>query len=285
MGTEKEFLSAWARIHRGHAYRDVDGIGIYTLPAFSRQAGIDHGFSARTGGVSTGSLASLNLSFTRPGESRETVIENYRLFCRAAGFPPQSMVMDAYEHGVTVLSVDQSHREMGWTRPPLPPCDGLVTNDPSVTLITGHADCMPFYAYDPVERAIGLAHAGWRGALNKIGSALIRRMQKAYHCDPGNIIVGVGPSICPACFEVGKNVARDFQQAYPHLPCMIEPQTPNGKAHVNLWMVAASQFFDSGILPEHFSLSEVCTYEDRRLYSHRRDKGDTGGMSAFLRLV
>ena len=57
------------------------------------------------------------------------------------------------------------------------------------------------------------------------------------------------------------------------------------KAHIDLWMVAFRQFFDAGVTPEHFSLFDVCTAETPLLYSHRRDKGNTGGMAAYLRIL
>ena len=75
------------------------------------------------------------------------------------------------------LRVDRADAGKGYLLDPLPPCDGLITNDPAVTLITGHADCMAFYFVDPVKRAIGLAHAGWRGALGRIGAAVVSLMQ------------------------------------------------------------------------------------------------------------
>ena len=157
---------------RGAKFRFVNGVGLYTLPALERQAGFDHGFTARSGGVSEGYFASLNLSFTRP-ENRENVMENYRIFCRAAQIPFDSMVMDNYEHGTTVIRVDRADAGRGYLIDPLPACDGLVTNDPAITLITGHADCMAFYFVDPVRRCIGLAHAGWRGALGRIGGVVV----------------------------------------------------------------------------------------------------------------
>lgn len=276
------FLQIYRSISVAHTYREKDGVGLYALPSFDREAGIDHGFSARTGGVSTGYFSSLNLSFTRP-EQRENVMENYRIFCRAADIPWESMVMDAYEHGKTVLKVDAFDRGKGYLFEPLPPCDGLVTDDPAVTLITGHADCMAFYFYDPVKRAIGLCHAGWRGALMRIGSEVIRMMRECYDCDPKDILAGVGPSICPKCFEVGDDVACDFERAFPD--CTLRGVNEKGNPTVDLWQVAVSQFLDSGILPENIELMGVCTFEDERLYSHRRDKGKTGGMSAFLRLA
>lgn len=278
--------SAFEQIYRslktGYHYRAIGDVGIFTLPEFEKQPGIDHGFSARTGGVSQGCFSSLNLSFTRP-EDRENVMENYRRFCSAAGIPESSMVMDNYEHGTTVLAVDASDCGKGYTKAPLPWCDGLVTNDPRVTLMTGHADCMAFYFYDPVSRSIGLCHAGWRGALGRIGCQVVQKMQRHYGARPENILAGLGPSICATHFEVGADVADAFCSAFADID--IRQEGAPEKAYIDLWKVAAKQFLESGILPEHSSLMRLCTVEDDRLFSHRGDRGHTGGMSAYLRLV
>ncbi|MDO4544496.1 MAG: peptidoglycan editing factor PgeF [Clostridia bacterium] len=266
----------------GFTFEKVGEIGIYRLPSFSKCAGIDHGFSAKTGGVSTGDYASLNLSFTRE-EERDNVMENYKLFCRAAKIPVGSMIMDTYEHGTTVRTVTAKDRGRGYTLPPLPFCDGLVTNDPEVTLMTGHADCMAFYCYDKTTRSIGLAHAGWRGALNRIGTELVGRMVSEFGANPADIIAGVGPSICPRCFEVGDDVAEQFEKAFSGLD--IRGENKRGKAVIDLWQVAAKQFIEAGVRAENIEIMGVCTMEDERLYSHRRDRGKTGGMTAFLRLV
>ena len=280
--TRTEFEQAYRTIVPAYGYRERIGVGIFTIPAFSACPGIDHGFSARTGGVSSGCYSSLNLSFTRP-EQRELVEENYRIFCRAAEIPLESMVMDTYEHGTTVLCVNRWDCGRGYDRPSLPFCDGLVTDDPEVTLITGHADCMAFYFYDPEKRAIGLCHAGWRGALDRIGREVIKTMQTACGSDPKDILCGVGPSICRNCFEVGDDVASAFESAFPQ--CDLIGVNARGKATVDLWKVAAAQFMECGAVPEHIHLMGVCTFEDDRLYSHRRDKGHTGGMAAYLRLL
>lgn len=280
---KQSFQQDWQTVIRGYAYHTVNDIGIFTLPALSRIEGISHGFSARTGGVSTGCFSSLNLSFSRPDDP-EKIRQNFRLFAEAAGFDDASMVMDNYAHGTVVRQVDAADCGRGWTKDPLPSCDGLITDDPAVTLVTGHADCMAFFCCDPAHRAIGLAHAGWRGALGRIGGNLVDAMVDAFHADPLQMIAGVGPSICQNCFEVGEDVAAQFEQAFAGIPC-VRPGKP-GKAHVDLWMVAASQFMERGVQPGKFNLMGVCTAEEsQRLYSHRRDKGQTGGMAAFLRLI
>lgn len=273
------FSCLYQNITKGYTFEEKLGVGIYHLPAFSGEAGIAHGFTARTGGVSLPPYESLNLSFTN--DERDKVLENYHRFACAAGFPENSMVMDNYEHGTTVFIVGKEDVGKGHTLPSLPPCDGLVTAEPGVTLITGHADCMAFFFYDPVKRVIGLCHAGWRGALGRIGSEVVKKMY-TLGSDPNDILAGVGPSICPKCFEVGEDVARMFEEVFPN--CPLRGINEKGNPTIDLWQVALCQFMESGILPEHVSLMGVCTKETDRLYSYRRE-GRTGGMAAYLRLV
>ena len=279
MMDKASFLASFQTIQPNFAYTEQAGVGIYTLPAFSACPDIDHGFSARLGGVSKAPFTGLNLSFTH--DDRADVMENYRRFAKGAGFPEDSMVMDSYEHGITVLQVDKKDRGRGYTRESLPPCDGLITNDPNVTLITGHADCMAFYFFDPVQKAIGLCHAGWRGALGRIGGNVIAQMKKAFGSDPRDMLCGVGPSICPKCFEVGEDVCQSFETAFPL--CPLRGMNERGNPTVDLWQVAACQFMEQGVRVENISLMGVCTMETMNLYSYRRE-GRTGGMAAFLRL-
>ncbi|MDD3920025.1 MAG: peptidoglycan editing factor PgeF [Eubacteriales bacterium] len=277
------FGALWQGVRHEHAVVNSKGLTLYTLPSFCKIDDISHGFSTREGGVSAPPYASLNLSFTRPNEKKETVLENYRLFCDAFSIPFESMVMDSFEHGTAVRRVDGTHTGSGYIAPPLPPCDGLVTNVPGVTLVTGHADCMALYFVDPVRHAIGLAHAGWKGAFGKIGSVVIQALQENYGSDPEDIIAGVGPCICQKHFEVDAELGDRFTAAFPGVPCT-RPGRPN-KAHVNLAMVAAAQCLEAGLLPQNITLMDVCTYEAADLYSYRGDQGQTGGMAAFLRLL
>ncbi len=280
----KDPNSAFLHIHRGYNYHEQNGIGFFTLPAFTQTGLVNHGCTARTGGVSKPPYDTLNLSFTRPNEWHETVMENYRLFAKAAGIAWESMVMDSFEHGTTVLAVDSSHAGAGYLRAPLLPCDGLITDDPNIALITGHADCLPLYLLDPIRKCIGMAHAGWKGTLGKIGLKMAQLMQQRYGADPHRMLAGVGPGICVSCFEVDAELGQRFGEGFPGVPCVLPGKS--GKAQIDLPLAAAAQFIEAGIPPEHISLMDACTYEDpERLYSHRRDQGETGGMAAFLQLV
>lgn len=273
--TREEFYEIYRGVRRGSEYREAAGTGVYSLPAFTA-AGVRNAFSTRLGGVSEPPFSGLNLSFTH--DDKEKVKANYRQFCLAAGVPYESLVMDAYEHGKTVRFVTKADCGRGSEREPLPLCDGLVTDEPGVTLVTGHADCMAFYFYDPEARVIGLCHAGWRGALARIGCEVVRVMQ-AHGAKAENILAGLGPSICPDCFEVGEDVAELFETAFPD--CPLRGVNYRGRPKIDLWQVALCQFLESGIRPENVSFMGLCTMENGRFYSYRRE-GRTGGMAACL---
>lgn len=273
------FLELYNAVPREYTSVCAEGTEIVRLPSFSAEPGIAHAFSTRRGGLSTGVFSGLNLSFTN--DDRQTVTENYRRFALAVGIPFERMVMDRYEHGTNVLYVTEADAGRGYLREPLPPCDGLVTDTRGLALVTGHADCMAFYFYDPKQARIGLCHAGWRGALGRIGREVIRVMCEK-GSNPEDILCGVGPSICPKCFEVGDDVAELFEKAFAN--CPLRGVNGRGKAIIDLWQVAFCQFLEGGVRPEHVSFMGLCTKEDERFYSFRRE-GRTGGMAACLMLL
>ena len=266
----------------GYTYTEPDGVGMFRIDGLSAVPGIEHCFSARSGGVSTGPFESMNLSFTREAE-RENVVQNYRLFCRAANIPAESLVLDSYEHGSTVRAVDRSDCGRGFTRPPLSPCDGLVTDDPLVTLSTGHADCMAFFAVDPVRRCIGLAHAGWRGTVGKIGEAVIDCMTEDYGCDPTDIIAVVGPAIGACCYEVDSPVFEQFASLTELKPAYFTKSLGHGKYLIDLKETNRRMLMDAGLLSINITISDVCTKcNSGLLYSHRASGGKRGGLIAMM---
>ena len=82
----------------------------------------------------------------------------------------------------------------------------LITNEPGVILSTFYADCVPLYFVDPVNKAIGLSHSGWRGTVGRIGQKTLEAMKEAYGTNPEDIYAAVGPSICQECYEISEDV-------------------------------------------------------------------------------
>ena len=157
----------------------------------------------------------MNLGFAR-GDSDENVAQNYRLFCAAAGFDPESLVCGAQDHHINIRRVGAAQRGVGiWREKDMDSIDGLCTNDPGVTLVIYCADCVPLYFVDREHRAIGLAHAGWRGTAAGMAQAMVERMAQEFGSRPEELLVAIGPSIGKGCFEVDEPVAAEFQRLPP----------------------------------------------------------------------
>ena len=164
--------------------------------------------------------------------------------------------------------------------------DGMITNVPGICLVTSYADCVPLYFVDPVKKVIGLSHSGWRGTVGKIGKVTVEKMEEEFGCDPADILGAVGPSICQDCYEVSEDVIKKFRENYDeNLWPEIFYQKENGKYQLNLWKANELIFLESGILPEHMAITNVCTHcNSKILYSHRTMGNNRGNLCAFLAL-
>ncbi|WP_050697353.1 peptidoglycan editing factor PgeF [Anaeromassilibacillus senegalensis] len=263
--------------------RNNCGVSFLTFPSFSAFPFINHAFSTRVGGVSQAEFSSMNLSFGR-GDAEENVMKNYRLFCNAAGFPFDSLTASAQDHHTVVRRVTKEDRGVGIYKPKdRASVDGLLTNEPGVTLVTYYADCVPLYFLDPVRRAIGLAHAGWRGTVAGMGQKMVEAMQREFGSDPRDLIAAVGPSIGPCCYEVDSPVADAFAAHPEWQPETLLKDCEAGKYMLDLWEANRRILCSAGVLPEHITVAKLCTrcHADW-LYSHRASGGKRGGLAAFL---
>lgn len=255
-----------------------------TFPSLERETAIYHGFSTRLGGVSEGIYHSMNLSFTR-GDQEEAVKENFNLISSAIGFLPESIVTSDQTHTTNVRVVTQEDQGSGIMKPrAYTEVDGMVTNVPGLTLATFYADCVPLYFYDPVHCAIGLSHSGWRGTVGKIGKVTVETMMRVYGTKPEDVLAAIGPSICQECYEVSADVIEQFRGAFEEKDWNdLFYAKENGKYQLNLWKANEKIFLEAGILPEHISLSNLCTCcNPKFLFSHRASHGKRGNLAAFL---
>ena len=247
---------------------------------------VHHGFSTRLGGVSQGCYASMNLSFTR-GDDEAAVRENYRRIAKSIGVKCENMVLSQQTHTTNVRVVTEKDKGKGIVKPlDYTDVDGMVTNIHGICLVTIYADCVPLYFVDPVQKAIGLSHSGWRGTVGKIGKETIRKMEEQYGSDPKDILVAVGPSICKDCYEVSEDVILEFQKNFKERYWKdLFYRKENGKYQLDLWKANEIIFKESGILPEHIAVTNVCTHcNSEILYSHRTSGDRRGNLAAFLAL-
>ena len=264
--------------------RKNKGVTYLTWPEFEKIPGFVHGFSTRLGGVSEGIYSSMNLSFTR-GDKEEAVRENYNRISAALGFSPEDIVPSDQTHTANVRVITAEDRGNGITKPrPYTDVDGMITNVPGLVLATFYADCVPLYFADPVHKAVGLSHSGWRGTAAGIGAVTVKELQKHYGTRPEDIYAAIGPSICQDCYEVSEDVILEFQKTFSReLWKDIFYRKENGKYQLNLWEANRQILLGAGILPEHISMPNLCTCcNPEFLYSHRASQGKRGNLGAFL---
>ncbi len=263
-----------------------EGVAYLTFPSFDRFGFVRHAFSTRIGGVSQNEYASMNLNFGR-GDPDGNVMENYRRFCAAVGFDRNTLVASAQDHHTFIRRVTSEDYGTGiWKPKDMQSVDGLITNEPNVTLVTYYADCVPLFFLDPRQRAIGLAHAGWRGTVAKIGEKTVEAMAREFGSKPENLIAAIGPSIGPCCFEVDTPVYEEFLNLTELRPQEFITEEGGGKYRIDLWEANRRVLLNAGVSAENITVSQLCTKCNAQwLYSHRGSGGKRGGLAAMMCLT
>lgn len=265
---------------------NTDSVPYLEYPMLKDTGIVRHGFSTRLGGVSEGYYASMNLSFDR-GDKKEAVAENFRRIGEALGVRCEDMVLSRQTHTTNVRIVTDADRGKGIIRErDYTDVDGLVTNVPGICLVTSYADCVPLFFVDPVKKVIGLSHSGWRGTVGKIGRKTVELMHERFGSDPADILAAVGPSVCMDCYEVSGDVIEKFKEAFSESWWdQLFYEKPDGKYQLDLWKANELIFQESGILPEHIAVTNICTHcNSDILYSHRAAGDKRGNLCAFLAL-
>lgn len=260
-----------------------NGVGVLKFPEL-KEEGLAHGFSSRIGGVSAGEFAAMNLGYDR-GDPEENVQENYRLFAAALDIDPSTMVTGNQDHNINIRRVGKAEHGIGiWMPKDMKSVDGLCTNQPDTALVIYCADCVPVYYYDKVNRAIGLAHAGWKGTAAGMARAMVEKMQAEFNSKPEDIRVYIGPSISRDSFEVDEPVASVFAELENSSLFVDGPDFMN-KYHVDLWECNRQFLLKAGISPENIKIGGVCTVKNSDLvFSHRKTRGKRGSNAALLML-
>jgi YfiH family protein len=237
--------------------------------------GFLHGFPERTGGVSTGARASLNLG-VRWGDDRERVEINRRRLAEFAGYDPAALQATRHVHGTDVWTVGAPLADGA-------EYDGLVCDRPGPVLGAFAADCIPILFAEPDARVCGAAHAGWRGTVAGIARNVVARMQ-ALGARADRIRVALGPSIGPCCFEVGPEVVAAFRDALGDLPGLVVAGPR--KDHLDLRVATRAILERAGVAADHIDDRPPCTRcEADRFFSYRRDGAEGGVHMAFIAMV
>ncbi len=256
----------------------------YTFKSLDEIDFIGHCFTTRHGGVSEGSLSSLNLGFSR-GDKKENVDKNYDIICSSLGIKKEDCVTLRQVHSTKIVKADERHRGMGIREGfERVEADGLVTDKRGVVLVTFHADCVPLYFVDMKNRAIGMAHAGWRGTADGMAEKMLDKMRREYGTEPADVRAAIGPSIGVCCFQVDLPVAEIFRNNFDFADEFIyNDETAEGKYKIDLWGVNREMLLRKGVREENIEIGGICTKcHPDTFYSHRVMGENRGTMGAFL---
>lgn len=306
-------------------------VQILEAPQLARLDWLAHGFSTRPGGVSEvppagaaegvprrraagGTASALNLGFTE-WDTRERVLENRAKFFRAIGADKMGVVTLRQFHSDLIHRVDEVREELQEDRaeasngkpPEAPKADALFTREPGVLLAVQTADCVPILLADTKRRAVAAIHSGWRGTLARIAAKTLGRMQMEFGTRAADVIAALGPAIGRCCYEVGSDVAREFDAKFPEardwfdgpydalatgendpnwLPwlTMRPPGHPPPEPKVQLDLIAANRAIlaAAGVPQRQISASSFCTACRTDLFFSYRRERTTGRLMAAI---
>jgi polyphenol oxidase len=264
----------------GYYLKSHAGFQTLHFPAL-QVAGAGHGFTTRQGpGQSRReAFAFLNMGL-RTGEDPELVKKNHRLFLTEVGLAGYPLVTGEQVHGSLVAPVTGCRDFCV-----IPGADSLVTDREGLILSLFAADCALVFLVDRAGRAVGIAHAGWRGAVAGIGRKAVEELSNRFGAAPRDLLVGLSPCIGTCCFQVRQDVARALEEEGLPAGEFLLPGPGGDSWFMDLKALIAWQLRRAGVPAGQIYGTALCTSCRRDLfYSYRRDRGITGRMMGYVYL-
>lgn len=217
----------------------------------------------------------INFQLHRGAEGEYLTAPNLPLphrFTTRTGKPAQEPVLARQIHSAEVLEVSGRSEYV---------CDGFLTRTPGLAVAVKTADCTPILLCDAEAGIAAAVHAGWRGTIAGIAPAAVEKMA-ALGADRRRIQAAIGPAICFACYQVGEDFRTAVENALGAEVCarFVRP-TPDG-LHADVPALNEFLLERCGVLPEHIARCPLCTYEDERFHSYRRERAYTGNQWAII---
>jgi polyphenol oxidase len=243
------------------------------------------GFTTREGGNSTMPFHSMNMGF-HVNDDPDAVRKNRKVFSDDISFPVENWVGSKQVHAENIVKVSKKDRGLGSLdfETAIPDADGLYTSDENILLTSLYADCVPLYFFSPNDKMIGLAHAGWKGTVAKIGPAMIKTWQEKENVDVKAVLAAIGPSIGDCCYEVDDRVIKEVKAALGgDTENTVYMENEAGNYQLNLKKLNEILLLRAGVLPENIIVSDQCTScQNDVFFSHRKDRGKTGRMMSYI---
>ena len=254
----------------------TNGLVFYQFEDLISQDSVCHGAFTRHGGVSQAPFESLNLARS-VGDAAQAVQENNRRMLNVFDMTPDRATTAWLVHGrdaAVMTRADAGSYKTGY--------DAIITRERGLALTMRFADCVPIVFFDPVQHAVGLAHAGWRGVAENVVAATVEALRDHFGSRPHDVWAGIGPCIGVDRYRVGVDVLDRVTPACPPQASIVHT-LPGGSLHLDLNAAVTAQLRASGV--EHIDDARLCTATNTAdWFSHRAENGKTGRFGVVIGL-
>jgi len=258
-------------------FEQAKSLRYYTFDSLKKFP-LTHGLFTRQGGVSEEPFAHLNVG-SAVGDAADAVQQNISLIFDTFNLSKDSLFDSRLVHGTNAVEAE----EMGALGNYAPQdADIILTRDPKTTLFMRYADCIPLLFYDPVQHAVALAHAGWKGTVQRVAATAIEEMKMKYGSQPADLRVAIGPGICVEHYEVGSDVLAEVENAFGEDAADLL-LSRNGSTYFDLLSANILSLREAGVV--EIEASGLCTASNTDdWFSHRAEGGRTGRFGVLLTL-
>jgi YfiH family protein len=260
----------------------------YQFTSFQRYLpDLRHFITTRMSGFSQKPYDTLNVGL-HVGDDPANVIKNRSLVCRELGSGIDSMVAMQQTHSGNIAIIEEEDKGRGARQREdgIENTDGMVTDSKNIILSAMAADCSLNILYDPVKRVLALTHSGWKGIVAGVLKNTVSVMVRDFACHRRDILVGIGPTICERCFEVGDDLIDAMEKTFPNRMDAILSETRKGIQSINMIKALSMQLCDEGIESDHIEVSDMCNAcRTEDFFSYRMEDKITGRFGLFAVLI
>ncbi|MBQ2434810.1 MAG: peptidoglycan editing factor PgeF [Bacteroidaceae bacterium] len=234
--------------------------------------------TTRHGGCGSGAYATLNCT-PYVGDEPAVVRANQEQLCRQLGITPEKLVIPYQTHSCNILTIDEAfmHLSADARQAMLQDKDAVMTHIEGLCLCVSTADCIPILLYDATHRAVAAVHAGWRGTVARIVTAVLDAMHEAYGTRAADVHAIIGPGISLDAFEVGIEVYETFREATFDMEQIASWHAEKEKYHLDLPAANRLQLLAAGVPREQIHESSICTYTQHHDFFSARRMGIKSG--------
>lgn len=266
--------------------KSINSLPLWFFQHLLKYGEICHFVSTKNGGLSNPPYDSLNLGF-HVGDNPELVLKNRKRLASVLEIPLSNFTIAQQVHGCNVKIVPKELIGSGAFHydTAISATDAMVTGTSNICLVVLQADCVPILFFDAKKKVIGVAHAGWRGTVRMVAYNTVKILREKFNCSPQDILVGIGPSIGPCCYEIGHETIVQIEEAFHNEKGYINNRTPDGKGYFDLWEANKTQLMQMGIPRGNIEVAQMCTHCNHTLFfSYRHQNTETGRFGAGIML-